>query len=664
MSIFRHRSTGKFLLAINIGVISAFVFSVVFSGQAAAAYKGNRLIDNSVFLHSKSMSKSKIQDFLVSKGSGLASKNKKLSCGIAGSKAKQLYLAAGAPCGSVVPVSHMIYYASQVYGVSPKVILATLQKEQGLITSPDPASWQMKQAMGYACPSSGNCNNTSTFFYQVDNGTWALRYHYERANGNMSWWSPSSSWTCGSAKEYYKPSLYPGVNTRFYDDDGVQYRTHNLKNAATSALYCYTPHAYNNFPDCIPIYGVSYASWKPTYGSVGRCYSGSYNFVYWFEIWWGSTQTNTPYAWKVSDVSAYSNSGKTNKFTSEITVEPGDNIYVTLKATNMGYKTWSNSNTRLGTAIPRDRNSVFEDASWVNSRRPAQMQESSVDAGETGTFNFVLEAPNTPGTYSEGFRGVVELKSWLAPGPTSLTINVVERESIGGESRTTITKGTSLNPGETLHSPDAQSVLTYKKNGNLVLYRNFKPVWSSGTKGTSPGQTTLQPDGNLVIYDKNGNPVWHTETHGNNNSTLSLQSDGNLVIYSQGNTPLWFTSTNHIPQLNYYVNRWAKSSTIFPGQKLQTANRKYTLRLQSDGNLVLYSNNKPIWASWTMDKDVSHLAMQSDGNLVLYSQAGKPVWHTGTNNNNGATLVLQPDGNLVIYNASFKPKWHTKTYGQ
>src|SRR5690606_27056271 len=115
--------------------------------------------------------------------------------------------------------------------------------------------------------------------------TWALRYHYERASRNYEWWSPSANnyWVCGSSKNYYKPSLYPNQNVRFYDGDGVHYRTYNIKNAATSAMYCYTPHAYNNFPGCKPANGVSYARWKPIVGSKGECYSGSYNFVTVFE---------------------------------------------------------------------------------------------------------------------------------------------------------------------------------------------------------------------------------------------------------------------------------------------------------------------------------------------------------------------------------------------
>src|SRR5690606_11109224 len=121
---------------------------------------------------------------------------------------------AGAECDTEITVSHIIYYAARIDGVNPKVILATMQKEQSLVTTPNPSNSQLNKAMGYICPSSCPNNNLS---YQIDSGTWVLRFHYERARGNMTWWRTDTGWTCGTEKNYYKPNLYPYNNTRFYD---------------------------------------------------------------------------------------------------------------------------------------------------------------------------------------------------------------------------------------------------------------------------------------------------------------------------------------------------------------------------------------------------------------------------------------------------------------
>jgi hypothetical protein len=245
---------------------------------ATAGYDNGKLIDDGIFLNSSTMSKEAIQSFLVSKNSGLASQSFTFNCnpninGL-GPAGAQAYTNAGAPCGQSALASTFIYYASQIYGINPQVILATIQKEQSAITSQTLTSWQINQAMGYGCPDLGGCG-ASNFPYQVDWGTYTLRLHRERANGNMTWWQQGIAFTCGISTRYYKPSLYPGQNVSFYDDSGVMYTTAWIANAATSSLYCYTPHAYNN---------------PPTFGTVGQYYSGSYNFVLFFERWFGSTQ--------------------------------------------------------------------------------------------------------------------------------------------------------------------------------------------------------------------------------------------------------------------------------------------------------------------------------------------------------------------------------------
>lgn len=283
------------ILIKKVVVFSVILFSCLLAFQAistnrvSAAYEGGHLIDNGLYLDAASMNAAQIQSFLTGKGGALANKSFVMNCDAAGQQAKQIYLSLGAPCDQSVLASQIIYYAAQVYGISPRAILVTLQKEQSLVTATNPTDRQYAQAMGYACPTSGNCDASSNFFWQIDNATWVLRFHYERARGNMNWWYTSTSWTCGTQKAYYRPNLYPNQNVNFYDEDNVYYRTHFIVTAATSALYCYTPHAYNNPQG---LYGL------PTYGTTGRYYTGSYNFVKFYELWFGSTR-NGEHFWRV-----------------------------------------------------------------------------------------------------------------------------------------------------------------------------------------------------------------------------------------------------------------------------------------------------------------------------------------------------------------------------
>lgn len=83
--------------------------------------------------------------------------------------------------------------------------------------------------------------------------------------------------------------------------------------------------------------------------------------------------------------------------------------------------------------------------------------------------------------------------------------------------------------------------LVFQGDGNLVLYRDGRATWQSGTAGTAGGYQqyaylALQGDGNMVIYTSDSYRAtarWSSGTGSNNTPTrlLALQSDGNTVIY-------------------------------------------------------------------------------------------------------------------------------------
>jgi hypothetical protein len=94
------------------------------------------------------------------------------------------------------------------------------------------------------------------------------------------------------------------------------------------------------------------------------------------------------------------------------------------------------------------------------------------------------------------------------------------------------------------------------------------------------------------------------------------------------------------------------------GDNLTSANGRYSLTLQRDGNLVLYGPRKQaLWSSDTQGIPIEKCIMQTDGNLVLYLPDGQPVWSSNTQGYPPPFLVLQNDGNLVIY----QPVWFSGT---
>jgi hypothetical protein len=108
------------------------------------------------------------------------------------------------------------------------------------------------------------------------------------------------------------------------------------------------------------------------------------------------------------------------------------------------------------------------------------------------------------------------------------------------------------------------------------------------------------------------------------------------------------------------------SNTLNPGktlnknESLTSTNGKYALKMQADGNLVLYKGTQVLWSSKTNHTDADHATMQADGNFVVYDAGNTPHWASGTNGkNNNPYLILQDDGNLVIYYTA--PSWASGT---
>ena len=92
------------------------------------------------------------------------------------------------------------------------------------------------------------------------------------------------------------------------------------------------------------------------------------------------------------------------------------------------------------------------------------------------------------------------------------------------------------------HLDSARATLYMQFDGNLVLYKDGRPVFDSGTAGAGPEAfMAFQGDGNLVVYWRQF-PLWNSRTNGNDGSRLVLTDDGNLLIIN-GNQIVWETGT-------------------------------------------------------------------------------------------------------------------------
>lgn len=120
----------------------------------------------------------------------------------------------------------VIAKVAQICGINPQVLLVMLQKEQGLITATSPTERQYRVAMGYACPDTAPCDaQFFGFFNQVYKAAWQLRQY----GVNPSSWR----YRIGNVAIQFHPNAACGSTVV------------NIANAATAALYNYTPYQPN-----------------------------------------------------------------------------------------------------------------------------------------------------------------------------------------------------------------------------------------------------------------------------------------------------------------------------------------------------------------------------------------------------------------------------------
>lgn len=150
-------------------------------------------------------------------------------------------------------------------GISQKVILVLLEKEQSLVTWNAPTARAYAAATGQGCPDTAPCDSaTLGFFYQV---YYAARQYkiYKAFPQDFG----------------YQAGRWNNILYHPYNNCGTQ-RVY-IENQATAGLYIYTPYVPNQ------------AALNNLYGTGDTCSSyGNRNFWRLYTDWFGSTQPQPP----------------------------------------------------------------------------------------------------------------------------------------------------------------------------------------------------------------------------------------------------------------------------------------------------------------------------------------------------------------------------------
>jgi hypothetical protein len=116
-------------------------------------------------------------------------------------------------------------------------------------------------------------------------------------------------------------------------------------------------------------------------------------------------------------------------------------------------------------------------------------------------------------------------------------------------------QGTTLLGSGCLASPSGNYVLVVQPDGDAQVAPVIdpktlgKPIWSSGTRGSSPRSTyaAVQDDGNFVIYDGPTKPIWNTHTSNHPGAVrLELTDEGELRLRNADGL-LWSSKTGRTP---------------------------------------------------------------------------------------------------------------------
>ena len=451
-----------------------------------ANFNPGRIIDDSIFTNSSTMTAAEIQRFLeVSVNGGECDRYKENLYGDTytspytclfelqqnietGEHNYGLFEEDGSPTEieGGLTAAEIIWQAAQDHQINPQVLLVLLQKEQSLITDNWPWLLQYEKATGYNCPDTAPCSPTTASFYkQIVGAAWQFRQYLDYID---EYW-----YVVGTNRILYNPNTACG------------HQVVDIENKATIALYLYTPYvpnqaALNNF------FG---------YGDACSAY-GNRNFWAYFNRWFGPATSDSAFEDVVETEEEGSKEWSFEPFFQGVFTDPSKQValdsvnnrlgpnqsaYVVFDFRNTGTETWTReageNQVILIPSRPEGRLSQICHSTWQDScQQVALMNQAEVKTNEVGTFEFEILTPTTNGNLIEHFS----LKNQLG---------LLEEESvqiifdiIGGDS-----------PQNT-NNESSPSTTDNQEDSNTVEETGSSPPTTETTTETVAVNTVVLPD--------------------------------------------------------------------------------------------------------------------------------------------------------------------------
>lgn len=158
------------------------------------------------------------------------------------------------------------------------------------------------------------------------------------------------------------------------------------------------------------------------------------------------------------------------------------------------------------------------------------------------------KAVNAKTLVVEGTQNIHVVDASLIPAPLSAhpvaTIMAIAEKAADDLLAMTVATNNVLKSGQELRanksivSPNGKTKLTFQADGNLVVYRDGKALWATGTWNKGAVRAVMQADGNLVVYTADNKALWASGTAGKKGAFLRLEDSSNLLILL-GSTRVW-----------------------------------------------------------------------------------------------------------------------------
>ncbi|MBN9210081.1 MAG: hypothetical protein BGO45_00655 [Microbacterium sp. 71-36] len=255
-----------------IAVLSAGLFVAVAPAPAAQAadardFDAGEIVSDANFYSTSTMTAGDVQNFLNTKGNRCSRNCLKDYVTTTVAKSAESALCSGYQGGVRQTAAQIIDGVARSCGISQKVLLVLLEKEQSLVTMDNPSAGRYQAATGQGCPDTAACDSAYYGLFNQIYGAarqfkiyqkYADSYWYKAGMTNSILYSPNQS--CG------RKSVY-------------------IVNQATAALYIYTPYTPND------------AALRAQWGEGDGCSAyGNRNFFLFWSTWFGDPTASLPEA--------------------------------------------------------------------------------------------------------------------------------------------------------------------------------------------------------------------------------------------------------------------------------------------------------------------------------------------------------------------------------